>query len=406
MRLLFISQLFDPEYSIKGLDFLSEIQASGDEIDVITTFPNYPTGKVFAGYKVRLWQTEVVNGIRVIRVYSFISHSKSKVARALSYLSFMVTAFIAALFIKKPDVIYAYHPQFTTGLVAWLLKKLRRIPYVTDVQDLWPEALQATKVHAGGRLLGLIAALCNVIYRNAAHVVVLSRGYKAALEERGVQSDKISVVYNWNAVEVSGDQTETAAVFAEGYKYKFMYAGNLGRAQALKVAIDAFSSLREHSVAFVIVGAGVEKDSLVAHAKSLAAENIFFLGYIPPSSAIEHMKMAGVLFLHLKNEPLFKITLPSKLQAYLSIGRPLLAAVGGEANQIVEEAEAGDVAYPEDAASIASAALRLIENRERWSVMGDNGRSFYAKKMSRDIGVDTIRKLVSHTIRGESGSLP
>ncbi len=405
MKLLFISQLFDPEYSIKGLGMLSELNDRGIDVEVITTFPNYPTGRVFPGYKVSPWQTEVVNGIRVIRVYSFISHSRSKLARALSYLSFMASVLVASAFIRKPDVIYAYHPQFTIGLVAWLLKKVRGIPYVTDVQDLWPEALVATKVHSDGPLLRVIGSLCNSIYRSAVHIVVLSQGYKTALEARGVASSKISVIYNWNAEEAAVQPMQAELTLPAGYQHKFLYAGNLGRAQALKTAIDAFSGLHEHSVALMIIGAGVEKDMLSAHAESVGAKNIFFLGYVPANMARAYMEAADVLFLHLKDEPLFKITLPSKLQAYLSVGRPVLAAVGGEANQIVAEANAGDVACPEDAASIAAAALRLIAKKDQWPLMGSNGREFYARRMSRAIGVGAVEKVVLSAVSAASGEM-
>ncbi len=395
MRLLFISQLFDPEYSIKGLGFLNELKDNGTEIDVITTFPNYPTGKVFDGFKVKPWQVEYKSGIRIIRVYSYISHSKSKILRALTYLSFMVSAFLACIFVKKPDVIYAYHPQLTTGFIAVFFKWFRRVPFITDVQDLWPDALAATGLQPDGRLYGLLGGLCRLVYRQAAHIVVLSVGYRAALIERGIPANKISVVYNWHADEAPLTQSPEGRLLPVGYKYTFVYAGNLGSAQALLSAIDAFAQLKDESVSFVLIGAGVEKDDLERYARSISADNIFFLGYIPSQEIKAYLAEADVLFVHLRDEDLFKITIPSKIQAYLSSGKPILMAVGGESNQIVLDAGAGEVALPGDPESLARAARRLLLKKGQWPDMGANGRAFYNRVMARSIGVEKIRCILA-----------
>lgn len=399
MRLLFISQLFDPEYSIKGLGFLNELKDKNFEIDVITTFPSYPAGKVFDGFKVKPWQVDYKNGIRIIRVYSYISHSKSKILRALTYLSFMISAFLACFFVRRPDAIYAYHPQLTTGFVAIFFKWLRGVPFITDVQDLWPDALAATGLQRDGRLYGLLGGLCRFVYRRAAHIVVLSVGYKAALIERGIEANKISVIYNWHADEIPFAQLAENRLLPAAYKYTFVYAGNLGAAQALRSAIDAFAQLKDESVSFVVIGAGVEKDDLDRYAKSILADNVFFLGYIPPSKIKAYLAEADVLCVHLRDEEIFKITIPSKIQAYLSSGKPILMAVGGESNQIVLDAGAGEVAMPENPESLAAAARRLLLKKGQWPVMGSNGRAFYDRVMARSIGVEKIGYILAEIDR-------
>ncbi len=399
MRLLFISQLFDPEYSIKGLAFLKELQAKGIEIDVITTFPNYPTGKVFDGYKIKPWQVEYQDGIRILRVYSFISHSKSKFSRALSYVSFMIMAFWATFFIKRPSAIYAYHPQLTIGLIAILLKWFRRIPYVTDVQDLWPDALVATGMQRGRYVYDWLGRLCLLVYKQAAHIVVLSKGYKQALIERGVDAHKITVVYNWHADEAIFEKSSSKELLRTQYQYRFVYAGNLGAAQSLKAVIDAFASLKNASISLSIIGAGVEELELQSHSKKIAAENIFFLGYVSSTQIKAYLAQADVLVVHLKDEDLFKITIPSKVQAYLSSGKPILMAVGGEANEIVEEAKAGCVAMPNNSKSIAEAAQKLVDTKDRWREMGLNARRFYEDKMSQKKAVVQIADILNHVSR-------
>lgn len=392
MRLLFISQLFDPEYAIKGVKFLESLQKKGMQIDVITTFPNYPTGKVFDGYKVKLWQIEQHKHIRVIRVYSLISHSKSKIARALNYLTFMFSAFIASLFIRKPDIIYAYHPQFTVGLMAVSLKWIRRVPFVTDVQDLWPDALNATGLQKKGFFYKIIYKLCNLIYRQAAHVIVLSEGYKQTLVERGINREKITVVYNWYADSRPTVERPLSStlLLPEHYTYKFVYAGNLGAAQSLKSVIDAFVRLEQHAISLVIIGTGVEETELKAHAVQLNSRNIFFLGYVASEKITDYLAEADALVVHLRDQPLFKITIPSKVQASLNSAKPILMAVGGEANQIIENAKAGVTAKPQDPDSIAEAALQLLAVKHQWQAMGASGQLYYNQHMGMNIGTGKI----------------
>ncbi|MDP5131711.1 MAG: hypothetical protein NWQ54_12550, partial [Paraglaciecola sp.] len=173
MRILFISQLFDPEYSIKGLALMQRLVAEGHQVEVLTTYPNYPTGSVFDGYKVKFKQTEEIDGVKIVRLWSHISHSKSKISRAWSYLSFTLMALFAALFSQKPDVVYTYHPQSTTGLIGLLMKLFRGVPFITDVQDLWPDALIATGMHKDSLVIKLISRWCSLVYKHAAQVVVL-----------------------------------------------------------------------------------------------------------------------------------------------------------------------------------------------------------------------------------------
>lgn len=392
MRILFISQLFDPEYSIKGLGFLQEMQKQGFEVDVITTFPNYPTGKIFPGYRVKPWQIEIHDGVRVVRVFSYISHSRSKLSRALNYASFMVSAFLAAAIIRKPDVIYAYHPQLTTGLIASVFKKVNGTPFITDVQDLWPDALAATGTQGKGLVYSAINKICNFVYKTSARIVVLSYGYKNTLIGRGVPADKIAVVYNWHADESITIDDREERLLPQGFDHTFVYAGNLGAAQSLKNVISAFANSAEKSVCLAVIGAGVEEGELASHARKIGANNIFFLGYVSSREIKKYLSQADVLVVHLRDEPLFKITIPSKIQAYLSSQKPILMAVGGEANQIICDADAGVSAEPENILSIELAITELLSRRNEWKEMGRNGRRFYEAEMSRGRGV---RKIVS-----------
>jgi glycosyltransferase involved in cell wall biosynthesis len=182
LRVLFLTQLFDPENSIKGLEFAKRLRALGHEIEVVTTFPSYPGGKLYAGVRQRIKQVDVVDGIRVVRLPTYISHGTSAVRRLLSYASFgAVASLYGLLSARRVDVIYAYYPPVIVGLAAMLIGTFRRVPFVYDVQDLWPEALVATGyMEAGGPIVRWVEWLCGLVYRKASRVVVSSDGYKRA----------------------------------------------------------------------------------------------------------------------------------------------------------------------------------------------------------------------------------
>lgn len=405
MRILFVSQLFDPENSIKGLEFARRIQALGHDVEVVTTFPSYPGGKVFQGYPQRWKQVDVVDGIRVVRLPTFISHGSSAVKRMLSYASFGVVASLYSLFgARKPDVIYAYYPPVIVGFVALCVGALKRVPFVYDVQDLWPEALVATGMVKEGRVTRLVDRLCGLIYRGAARVVVLSDGYQRALISKQVPETKIERIFNWCDEARMGGATEEPSVVFDDRFFNILYAGNLGAAQALEHVIEAAHLVKQRGdarVRFVFVGAGVEAARLKARAEELALDNVQFFQQVPVDQVGAILKAADGLLVHLADEPVFEITIPSKTQAYLMMGRPILMAVKGEAARIVQDAGAGIVVEPCQPASLAQAALAMATlPAEELEAMGERGRLYYREKMSMENGVrsvdEMLRKIVEN----------
>ncbi|HAW94452.1 MULTISPECIES: glycosyltransferase family 4 protein [unclassified Arsukibacterium] len=402
MRILFISQLFDPEYSIKGLALMKHWVAQGHEVEVLTTFPNYPTGKVFDGYKVKLRSTEMIDGVKVTRLWSHISHSKSKLSRAASYLSYTFMALAAVLFQKKPDLVYTYHPQSTTGVIGILMRALRGVPFVTDVQDLWPDALAATGMNQDGLLLRLVDRWCRLVYRKASQIVVLSEGFRQALVARGVAAEKLNLVYNWcpEELRISEVLAEPGNVIPDVYgPANFLYAGNMGAAQSLKSVIDAVANFDKRHVVLTLIGGGVEKEELQQYIARRAIDNVIIGDYVPAAKIIGVLKQADILVVHLREDPLFRITIPSKTQSSLAMGKPLLMAVGGEANQLISEAKAGEIAEPQNVASITDAIETLLAQRARWPEMGANARRFYLKQLSASTNYakldDVINKAVN-----------
>lgn len=385
MRILFISQLFDPEYSIKGLDLMKHWVDLGHEVEVITTYPNYPTGKVFDGYKVKLYDIEHIDGVKIIRLWSYISHSKSKISRASSYLSFTFMALASTLLTRKPDLIYAYHPQSTTGLIGIVMKCLQGVPFITDVQDLWPDALYATGLSEHNLAMKAIDKWCSLIYKQSSKIIVLSNGFKNALIERGVSEQKIEVVYNWCPEESRIEDTLSKSSESDKEKKKpasFIYAGNMGSAQSLESLIKAVSYFDESQLTLTLIGGGIEKEALTQYIKHNNINNVSVSNYIPPSEIFSKLNTADVLVVHLRNHPLFHITIPSKTQSSLAMRKPVLMVVGGESNEIIKQAEAGVIAEPGNVESIREAIETLLSNRDMWHEWGENGRNLYLKQFS------------------------
>lgn len=389
MRILLLSQWFDPEPSLKGLAFARALVARGHEVEVLTGFPNYPGGKVYPGYRVRPWRRETKDGIRINRVALYPSHDRSGLKRMANYLSF---ALCASLFgpwlVRRPDVVYAYHPPLTTSLPAWTLKLTKRAPVVYDIQDLWPDTLGATGMVRDGLLVRALGRWAGWAYRMVDRVVVLSPGFKRRLVERGVPPEKVDVVLNWNDARQEPTAPNLAFAREHGLTERFtvMFAGSLGPAQALDAVLDAAKLCPEADFAFV--GAGFERARLEARARDEGLANVRFLGQQPMEAMGGILPLADALLVHLRDDPLFEITIPSKTQAYLACGVPVIMAVRGDAADLVREAGAGPVVPPEDAAALAEAvrglAAMLPAERKR---MGERGRAYYERRLAMDVGV-------------------
>lgn len=394
MRILLLTQWFDPEPTIKGLLFAKELERRGHEVRVITGYPNYPGGTLYPGYRIR-WRTrEVVEGIPVTRVPLYPSHDGSALRRIANYVTFAVSASVACLAGQRPDVAYVYHPPATIGLPAFLLKTFRRVPFVYDVQDLWPDTLAATGMLRAPRLLQIIGFLLRVVYGAAATITVLSPGFRRALIERGVEPDKIKVVPNWASEERLGAQPSGSRDLRVGPDEKFtvLFAGTMGRAQALDTVLSAAELLvKDDGVRFVLVGGGTEATHLAAEVSRRELGNVELLPWRPAEQLGELIEGADALLVHLKDDPLFTITIPSKTQAYLRSGRPILMGVAGDAADMLREAAAGLCFPPEDAGALVDAvmSMRAMDpaDRER---MGTNGARFYAERLSLRVGVDAF----------------
>ena len=398
-----MAQLFDPEPTFKGLLFAKELVARGFDVEVITGFPNYPGGKLYKGYRIKLCQKKMIDGVLVTRVPLFPSHDKSKLGRIANYISFAFSSLLYGLFFAgRPDVIYVYHPPLTVGISASIIKLFRRVPVVLDIQDMWPDTLKATGMISNPRLLGFVSSICNVIYSYVTKIVVLSPGFKNLLMDRGVPDSKIEIIYNWADEEVlrniTGEMPEEISTL-EGFK--ILFAGNVGLAQGLRVILDAALLLKDHplKINFVILGQGLQLDDLKRRAKNLGLSNVKFLPAVGWNEVGNFLGAADALLIHLTSDPLFEITIPGKTQAYMAVGKPIIMGVKGDAANLVSWADCGVCFDPEKPAALAKAVngLMLLSAADRHR-LGVNSKKFYDKNLSVQVGVDSFVKVFDEVI--------
>lgn len=403
MRILVVTQWFQPEPHFKGLDFARALRTMGHEVEVLTGFPNYPGGTVYPGYRVRPWQHEMMDGITVTRGYLYPSHDRSARGRVANYVSFAISTALLSLTLKRPDVVYLYTPPMTAALAPVLLRLLRGVPYVPDVQDLWPDTLAATGMIGNRWMLRLVGAWTDFVFRRAARVVVLSDGFRQQLAARGIRTP-LTVVPNWAPPEIIKIAAELPPPEASDARpFTVLFAGNMGKAQALETVLDAAQLLADEPIRFLLVGGGVEVETLRARCAAMSLRNVEFGPARRPEQMGEVYAQADALLVHLRDDPLFAITIPSKTQAYMAVGKPILMGVRGDAAAMLTEAAAGLAFQPErpDALADAVRAMMHLSPAER-SRLGEAGRRFYRKRLAFDIGVAAIER----ELRAAAGDYP
>lgn len=407
MKISFISQWYDPEVGSAAIPgaVVRALQARGHEVEVITGFPNYPSGRLYDGYRVRPYRRELVRGVRVHRVPLYPSHDRSPVRRILNFVSFMVSAStLGSALARRAQVALVYSTPATVGMAGIVLRSLLRRPFVLYIQDVWPDTLTATGM-LPARLVGpaewVLHRFCNRVYRSASHIAVISPGMKTLLIGRGVPADKIDVVYNWVDEEMFVPQPPKAR--REG-PFEVMYAGNIGDVQGLDVAVRAIAQLGpDADILLRFVGTGVAVPSLQRLAHELGvADHVSFEGPRPIAEMSAVMASADLQLVCLKDDPLFHLTMPSKIQAILASGRPLITCAPGDAATLTRDSGAGWAVGAGDIEGLA-AALRdaMSVPHEELEARGRSGREYYEQRLSAAVGSELLEAALVRAVRGE-----
>lgn len=405
MRVLILTQFYAPEPALMFTDLARGLRERGHEVQVITGFPCFPYGRTYEGYRQRLFLEEHVDGALVTRVPQFPDHSRSAIRRALYYLSFALSAATIGLVrSRRADVVLVYQSAFPVGLAAWVISRLRRIPYVLDVVDLWPESVAATGVR-NRLVLSTIRRFVKFIYGRARRINVITKGYWRKLVAMGVPEEKLSLIHCWPSTgqfdPVPYDVELAKAEQLEG-RFNIMYAGTMGPVQDLRTVLDAAVFLRDlPAVQFVMVGDGVQQSDLMRLAAERGAENVRFLCRRSAEELQRMFPTAGALLVHLKPDPMSSVSIPSKTFAYMASGRPILMAVEGEASELVERHKCGITVAPSDPAALANAVRRLAAMpTKRREELGRAGLRAYRTHYHSQLQIGKFETLLQDAVGG------
>ena len=408
MKILFFSHYYTPEGNAPAtrVSALCErwVQA-GHDVTVVTCPPNVPSGVVYDGYANRRTH-EVINGVNVERVKVYLAANKGAIRRMLNYVSYFVQALRAAVRLPKPDVVIATSPQIFCGFAGVWYKRLRHVPLVIEIRDIWPESMGAVGAHVPRPAYWLLETVERALYRTCDALVTVGDGYRERLAAKGVPREKMSVVMNGTDLSVYKPQDKDATLLrAWGLEGKFVvsYIGTVGMACGLEVVLDAAEILsatpQGRAVAFVIVGDGAYRQELEAGAKRRGLGNVVFTGRQPKASMPRWLASSDASLVHLRRSELFTTVMPSKIFESAGCKRPIIMGVDGFAKRLVLDAAAGLDMKPGDAASLVACARRLASDSELCRTLGENAYERIAKVHNRDRQANDYLKILERTVK-------
>lgn len=404
MRILIISQYYDPEPVYIPATVARGLAELGHSVTVVTGFPNYPAGKLYAGFSQRFRRKDEDGTVTVIRTPLWISHSENAMGRFMNYFSFAFSSLVACFTVQSPDVVYVYGAQMTANLGPSMRRLIFRTPYVVHIQDLWPESVTGSSMVRGSRNVRLINALLNplltFVYRQATAVVAIAPTMARMLVDRGVPPGNIRTVYNWANEGVGEEAASTADRHGSHVRAStevlVVYAGNLGDHQDLETVVRAAKAVEsEGSLRFEIYGAGMARERLSALAADLEVRNLTFHGSVDASRMREVYERADYQLVTLKDSEIFRGTIPSKLQACLHHGSAVLTNVAGDVAEICSREAFGFTCEPESVESMADMFRRAANTSpEARQTMAKNGHNFYHANMSFSEGIKALEQIL------------
>lgn len=384
MKILILTQHFPPEpgsASMRMFELSEHLVARGHEVTVVTPFPNYPKGIIYKEYRGKLFMKKNEKGITTIRTFVYASHNRQKFLHGmLYYSSFMFTSILGALTAGKPDIIYVYSPPYFLGISAWIIGKLFHIPFILEVNDLWPKSAVALGVLKNKYLIKIAEWVEKFIYKNAEKIFVYSRQIGQDIIDTGITDKKVEIHSLWtdtNLFQYQSDFNDLRIKHQWNDKFVAMYAGNIGAAQGLEHIIECAHLLKKNGkIIFVIVGDGIKKDALVKKRDGNGLKNVQFIQQQPKEVMPQFLSSADILLVHLNRAPHRLGTIPAKLLDYMSCGRPILAAVEGETANLVEKSKCGLAVESQNPEAMAKAILTLYEDRKLRERLGANARNY------------------------------
>jgi len=403
MHILFLSDNFPPEVNApasRTFEHCREWVAAGHEVTVITCAPNFPQGKVFAGYRNRLWQKETMSGITVIRVWSYVTANEGFSRRIADYVSYMISATAAAPFVRKADVVVGTSPQFFTAVAAYVVGLGKRIPFVFELRDLWPESIRAVGAMSKSRVLDWLEQVELFLYRRAALVVSVTESFRGDLQRRGIDPSKVEVITN--GIDSSRFQPrpkDEALLDRHGLRGKFVagYIGTHGMAHGLDTLLDAAAQLKREPdgerFRLLLLGDGASKAALQERARLEGLDNVVFVDTVSKDEVVRYWSLLDVSIIHLKRTDLFRSVIPSKLFECMGMAIPVLHGVEGESAGIVEREKVGIAFEPENAPELCRLLRQLDQDRTLLETLAANGPVAARRYDRKELAMRMLRHL-------------
>lgn len=392
MRILFLSHYYPPEVNAPANRVHEHARAwaeAGHEVTVVTGVPNHPRGRVFPGYRNRWRQEEWVEGVRVVRTWMYVTANEGFFRRTLNYVLFGLTAILASLRLERPDVLVATSPQFFCGLAGAVAAKVRRVPFVLEVRDLWPDSIVQLSQVKSPLVIRMLEKVETALYRSADGIVVVTRAFREHVRGRGIPGERVEVIYNGiDRKRFRPRPADPELLREHGLEGPFLaaYVGTLGLAHGLVTVVEAAERLREEGVTFLFVGDGADRERLEAEVARRGLANVRFLGLRPRDEIPRWLASIDVLLVMLRDLPVFRTVIPSKLFEFLAQERPVVMAAprGAECREMLERADAGQAIDPEDPDQLAEAIRAIRKGPERAAERALRGRLWVERDFSRD----------------------
>ena len=373
MHILFLTDNFPPEVNApasRTYEHCREWVKAGHRVTVLTCAPNFPGGKVYAGYSNRLWKREVLEGIDVVRVWTYIVANEGFVRRSLDYISYMTSAIMAAPFVRSVDLVVGTSPQFFTACAAYTISRYKRIPFIFELRDLWPETIKVVGALRNEKVIRLLEMVEMYLYRKAERIVCVTCSFRDVLIERGIDPKKVFVITN--GVDLSRFQPmekdqELVSELQLGNRFVAGYIGTHGMCHGLSTLLQTASQLQDRAdrghFLLIMLGDGARKDELIEQAKQQSLKNVLFLESVSKDEVPRYWSLIDASIIHLIKDPLFTTVIPSKLFEAMAMGIPVLHGVEGESAELVQREEVGLTFEPQNPGELCKILVQLAEDK-------------------------------------------
>ena len=392
MKILFLTDNFAPESNAPAIRTHEHTRSwveMGHEVTVITCVPNFPAGVVFEGYRNRLFQREVIDGVHVIRVWTYITRNEGFLKRTLDYVSYMLSAIIASLFVARPDVVIATSPQFFTTIGGWVVSCLKWRPFVFELRDLWPETVLAVGAMQGNAILDAFEGLAHFLYRRANLIIPVTQTFAERLVELGIPKERIEVVTNGidpDDIRIERSQREVRETYGIPQDaFSVGYIGTLGMCHGLSTLLEgAQTLLGDDRFHFVVMGDGADRDELIEILERDELSNVTLIDRQPRLEALAVLNAIDASLVMLRSAPVFETVIPSKIFEAMALEKPILLGVRGEAYRIVVEETGSGLAFtPEDSVGMVARMKELRESPELQRTLGQRGQRAVRERYRR-----------------------